>query len=569
MKNFNCIKALLTAVISGAAIMAMPTAMASADSETDVSEKDKVDFVTQFGDVNFDSSVNVSDAVQMRRFLLGSSEELGNWKNADLDADEDIDVFDYILLGKQLTGKAPANSGSLRLKVVDMMSGEPLESVDVELFGLCDDYCYDVGRWTYTPEDDTYFTGLPTDGRYTYMVNLDNLPRGYGNGWGNWDQQLFFSYDGVTDKEVTVRVLADKSERNVNMDMYNWSIGLHQTYYGTVCITDKDGEVYYPQLRNEEFALPDGEYHAEFNGFDYPVTLIDPESDFGKHMKEVYPDVEFTDKSNGFDFTVKDGKADKDLSFDFGPLPGKSNYITVNCIDISTGKPLPGVEMSVIECPDTYAKTIAKWTSDETGTVKFDGLTMTGSNAYKLQLDKVPEGYVGGFDEYYHWGYVYEYEGEANLYFSPVTEEKNVSADVLSIYDKSVMNDLCTYDVYKEAGENFKLDHIYTNVKPGEKIALQDGDYFAVLDLRKLREKGYDGILLYTERGKAVAGDIKPDEYMMDTAMLKFTVKDGKPDRDLYFYIKEYDEHDYDPEETEHDDEIKFINDFIEAKDEE
>ena len=135
MKNFNCIKALLTAVISGAALMAMPTAMASADSETDVSEKDKVDFVTQFGDVNFDSSVNVSDAVQMRRFLLGSSEELGNWKNADLDADEDIDVFDYILLGKQLTGKVPANSGSLRLKGVDMMSGEPLESVDVDDLG--------------------------------------------------------------------------------------------------------------------------------------------------------------------------------------------------------------------------------------------------------------------------------------------------------------------------------------------------------------------------------------------------------------------------------------------------
>ena len=122
MKNLNCIKAMLTAVISGAALLAMPTTMASADAETDVTEKESVDFTTRFGDVNFDSDVNVSDAVQMRRFLLGSSAELGNWKNADLDADEDVDVFDYILLGKQLTGKTPANGGTLRLKVVDMMS---------------------------------------------------------------------------------------------------------------------------------------------------------------------------------------------------------------------------------------------------------------------------------------------------------------------------------------------------------------------------------------------------------------------------------------------------------------
>ena len=104
-------------------------------------------------------------------------------------------------------------------------------------------------------------------------------------------------------------------------------------------------------------------------------------------------------------------------------------------------------------------------------------------------------------------------------------------------------------------------------MKPGEKVALKDGDYFAILDLRSLREKGYDGILLYTEKGKAYAPDIDPDEYMMDTAMLKFTVKDGKPDRELYFYIKEYDEHDYDPEEIEHDDEIKFINDILTAGD--
>ena len=92
MKNLNCIKAMLTAVISGAALLAMPTTMASA--ETDVIEKDSVDFATRFGDVNFDTDVNVSDAVQMRRFLLGSSAEMGNWKNADMDADEDVDVFD-------------------------------------------------------------------------------------------------------------------------------------------------------------------------------------------------------------------------------------------------------------------------------------------------------------------------------------------------------------------------------------------------------------------------------------------------------------------------------------------
>ncbi|MBR6968901.1 MAG: dockerin type I repeat-containing protein [Ruminococcus sp.] len=542
MKDFRRIKPLLTAVISAAAFLALHIPAASAaESDGARTFDDEEVIVTQFGDVNLDQFVGISDAVQLQRFLLGQSEELGSWKNADIDEDGVVDSFDFTLLRKQLTGKA-GNGGTLDIKVVDMVTGEPINNVDVSVVGLYDDRYFDVvNYYHYNPDVPMVLTGLPTDDKYTYMIELCNLPGGYGSVIGNWDQQMFYKFGDNTEKELTVRVLSNNAKRNVKINLYDWANGMSIPYYCMLNVTDKNGDSYYPTLRYEDIYLPDGEYHADITLFDYPVQLMDPDSDFAKHIKEIYPNAEFSDKSGGLDFVVKDGKADRELTFDFSPKDGKSNYIEVSCIDGSTGKPLEGVELSVIEAPKEYAMTVEKWTSGKEKSKIVGGLVMAGPWAYKLQVDKVPEGYTGGYDEYFHWGEVNEYKSDITYVFYPETEPKLISADIVNIIDNTVMNELGTFEIWKiNDNDPARIEKVTAGVKAGEKFTLKDGSYLAGVG-SDVRDNGYVGVSLLTEKGKELANGLNEDEFFGNTAVILFTVKDGKADRDLVFYVKEYD----------------------------
>ena len=50
---------------------------------------------------------------------------------------------------------------------------------------------------------------------------------------------------------------------------------------------------------------------------------MDPDSEFAAHIKEIHPYVEFTDQTHGIDFAVVNGKMDREVQFDFSPLPDK------------------------------------------------------------------------------------------------------------------------------------------------------------------------------------------------------------------------------------------------------
>ncbi|MGN0606992.1 MAG: carbohydrate-binding protein, partial [Oscillospiraceae bacterium] len=54
------------------------------------------------GDCNLDGKVDVIDAVMLKRWLIGKSNELSDWKNADLCEDNLINVFDFIILKHML-----------------------------------------------------------------------------------------------------------------------------------------------------------------------------------------------------------------------------------------------------------------------------------------------------------------------------------------------------------------------------------------------------------------------------------------------------------------------------------
>jgi len=279
---------------------------------------------------------------------------------------------------------------------------------------------------------------------------------------------------------------------------------------------------------------------------------MDPDSDFAKHLQEIHPDTAFTDQRGGIDFTVKDGKTTENVQFDFSPIEGKGNSITVNCCDAVNRMPLEGVQLSLIEAPNSYAKVIETWTTDETGTHTCTGLMRAGDQwdpPYIVRVDKVPEGYTGGYDAVASFGFVNNYNDEINYTFTQTEIKKEVSADVISFEDKSVHNDLAGYEVwriYHQEPDHMDMEMIYKDIKPGEKISLTDGQYCAFYYGKDLKENGFSNISFTTLRGKQLKQFFEQSHFSGDSTMIEFTVKDGKPDRTLHFYIKNID-----PEEND------------------
>ena len=503
------------AMLAAAATAAASTAVCvPASSATDLVVEVPADIVSMFGDVNADAKIGISDAVQLQRFLLGQDGDLGSWKNADLITDDTIDVFDFIKLRKVLTGEEQPEGAKLTIKVVDMMTGEPIDGATVTLHSEYDfeeaTHLFTLGDWI-TGDEEINLFGLPTDEAYNSLLEVENLPEGYGNTFGCWSGNVEFSFGaGEEDKEYIVRVLSDDTECNLNVSFFDWTKNDSQIGLGTLEITDKEGNVYYPSLYVEDFALPDGEYHAEFKLFDNPMQFLDPDGEFADELKELFPDEEFRDCSSGIDFTVKDGKLDKDLRIDLGPKEGLSNSVNVTCYDMYTKQPIEGAKLSLIQFPDDEAKVVKEWTSSADGGELIDGLNFTGGHAYKVKVDSAPEGYTGTGEEYLGWGYLYSFTQEISFYFTPDTEEKPIIVNIRNQDEEcALFNDLCPIEIYEINGPA-DIEKIAGGITAGEGFALPDGDYYAAIDSVVARAKGYcsTGLL----------------------GMTKFTVKDGKTD---------------------------------------
>ena len=530
------VKKQIKAFIMAAVMAAAPVAMniSSASAEDYIVENAQV--LTLFGDVNFDGNIGISDAVQLNRYLLGHISELGNIKNADLVADGVIDVFDLVYLRKQLVAENKPAGTKLSVKVVDMMTGVPLKNADIWLSEMNGNNLYDIGSTVSTNGEDVNYYGLPDDKDYKYFLTVEGLPKGYRNSATKWDQVVIFDIEaGTVEKELVVRVAADDAENNVKFTHMDWCQSMENIGYGNLFITDKEGNYYYQRQYTGEMALPDGDYHADFNFFDYPVAFVEPDGDFAQMLMEHYPDAKFEDLSKGIDFSVVNGKPDRDLILNFGPKENSGNTIRVNCYDSVTGEPLEGVKLSFIEAPYSYAKK-ESWISDGTAKV-FTDLYRTRSNAYKVVVDSVPEGYVkSSKDQEVGFGYVNNYTTDLYFYFTPYDGEKDLSFNVLTWPDKQPYTGECTYTVME--GNTMVL----TDLKPGEKFGLKDGEYMLYAGSYG-NDEPYRGAYINSELGQELVKetDVFADGAAFRSDMAKFTVKDGKLDKVITLYVGDKD----------------------------
>ena len=108
MKNKLFISAILTGTL---ALGSVPIVGLSASAaETSV-----------LGDINADGTFNVSDAVALKKWLLGKKVTLADWKAGDLCEDEKLNVFDFnvmknMLIEKQASGSTKTETASYSIK---------------------------------------------------------------------------------------------------------------------------------------------------------------------------------------------------------------------------------------------------------------------------------------------------------------------------------------------------------------------------------------------------------------------------------------------------------------------
>jgi hypothetical protein len=131
---------------------------------------------------------------------------------------------------------------------------------------------------------------------------------------------------------------------------------------------------------------------------------------------------------------------------------------------------------------------------------------------------------------------------------------ETVFANVINFEDKSQFNDVASYEIWRvDPYDDMKADIVYAAVKAGEKVYLADGKYFAVLHDREAGEKGYTSVSFLTRRGKQLKKFFHTEDYLGYAGFIEFSVKKGKQDKDLTFYVKKIDpleeEEDYTPEE--------------------
>lgn len=52
-------------------------------------------------------------------------------------------------------------------------------------------------------------------------------------------------------------------------------------------------------------------------------------------------------------------------------------------------------------------------------------------------------------------------------------------------------------------------------------------------------------IQIHLKRGDEFAPDLNEEDYLVDSVCILFSVKDGQPDKELHFYVKDYDPDNY------------------------
>ena len=97
---------------------------------------------------------------------------------------------------------------------------------------------------------------------------------------------MVLQFSDKTDLGVNARIMKSDEVHNVCLNLYDWPSDESACFddFSPCCnviVSTKDGIPVYGLTPYVEFALPDGEYHAELRMHPgYPLKQMDPDSEF-------------------------------------------------------------------------------------------------------------------------------------------------------------------------------------------------------------------------------------------------------------------------------------------------
>lgn len=225
---------------------------------------------------------------------------------------------------KQSTGEPdPENKGtSAKVAVRDMATGKNIEGIDIEAIAGVNATGKSIAKWNTSDEAEKLLTGLSGNMQIAYGIKLKNVPEKYVHE----DTYVFMRTEGTDVEDWTISLVTSDISDNITFDIYDWSEekmfdfnSYDKPMYAK--ITDKDGNFCYGFSGAYPRALPDGEYTFELVTPPEGYEIVLPDSDTAKELKEKF----LLSQIDGgiINFTMKDGKPDKEIVFDIIKKPVK------------------------------------------------------------------------------------------------------------------------------------------------------------------------------------------------------------------------------------------------------
>ena len=257
----------------------------------------------------------------------------------------------------------------------------------------------------------------------------------------------------------------------------------------------------------------------------------DPRIVYGIELSNVPKEYEYN-KQYIFSFE-KDSKEESwvvELEKKNGTVAEESASAKIKIIDMATGKNIEGIDVEVIAGINATGKSIAKWNTSDEAVKTLEGLSENKNVAYGIKLKKVPEKYV-----------------HENTYVFMRTGDKDTENWTISLVTSDIKENI-TFNIYDWSEETW-YDFLGKDMPFYAEITDKDGNFcygFSKADSRALPDGEYIFRLVTPPEGYVI---VDPDSDLakklkekfllseVDGGTVNFTMKDGKPDREIIFDI--------------------------------
>ncbi len=311
----------------------------------------------------------------------------------------------YVTKNKNDSGEPDVN-GSLRLKVVDGRTFEPVEGAKIRVY--TNDYrSKKIAEWVSTKDGELFIEGLEAN---WYFIYLKAVPEKYNyeRSFSAYDNTFFITKDNPNE-ETQIVLCPDDYEYNspylnvhditeVEKDQYGSPIHRDPQYGGTMELSKyndivrenaeikgaDDGKVYYSRVdTTTSIVLPDG---------DYTATLLDVEDDYAtlgassEKAKILMETKGYADGVYGFttNFSIVDGKPVGKTDFylyrseAYDKMHMGNCRINVRAVDITDANNTPDLRIIAEFDPERQMSIVDNWNTKDDPKKSIEGLFTMG-----------------------------------------------------------------------------------------------------------------------------------------------------------------------------------------------